>query len=160
MKSSKIPYGIKQQCLWIVRDYERMRREYLRMRKDIIDAGGGNYTSYTAPLPNGKSEERRAYTPGAHGTSRPMENKQAQLEALENTLTARQVRAVERAKARVGIGFPDELADALRDGIMINCQNGRKYPFERLYMTGISRSDFYRHRNQFFREIAEELELF
>lgn len=158
--SPKLPYGVRQQCLCIVRDYDRMRREYMRMRKDIIDAGGANYTTYTATLPSDKTEERRAYMPGAHSASRPLENKQAQLEALENSLTARQVRAVDRAKARVGIGLPDALADALREGIMINCQNGRQYPFERLYMTGICRADFYRHRNQFFREIAEELNLF
>ena len=157
---TKLPYGIKQQCLWIIRDYERMNREYMRMRKDIIDAGGNNATTYIESLPNGKSEECRAFLPHSHGNSRPIENKQAQLEALENTLTAKQVRAVKRALGRVGIGLPETLADALRDGIMINCQNGRKYPFERLYMTGISRSDFYRHRNQFFFEIAEELQLF
>ncbi len=157
---TKLPYGIKQQCLCYVRDYDRARREYLRLRREILDASNAHYVSYTAENPDGKPEDRRVYLPGSHGTGRPVENKQAELEKLENCPTVRQIRAVEHARAAIGNGLPDALADMIRDGIMLNCINGRKYPFERLYIVGICRSDFYRKRDQFFSDIAEELGLF
>lgn len=154
MKASKLPWAVKQQCLWIVRDYERMRREYRRMRRDILDAGGANYVTYTE---NG--EERRAYMPSQHNASRSTEDRQMQLEGLESSPMVRQLRAVEHAKAKIGRGMPEALQDALQEAIMTNCQSGRKYPYERLYLTGISRSDFYRIRDTFFENIAEELNL-
>ena len=154
MKASKLPWAVKQQIIWIVRDYERMRREYKRMRRDILDAGGANYVTYTE---NG--EERRAYMPSQHSASRSTEDRQMQLEGLESSPMVRQLRAVEHAKAKIGKGMPEMLQDALREAIMTNCQSGRKYPYERLYLTGISRSDFYRVRDAFFENIAEELTL-
>lgn len=154
MKREKLPWALKQQCLWIVRDYERMRREYRRMRRDILDAGGANYVTYTE---NG--EERRAYLPSQHNASRSTEDRQMQLEGLESSPMVRQLRAVEHAKSKIGRGMPEMLQDALQEAIMTNCQSGRKYPYERLYLTGISRSDFYRVRDAFFENIAEELNL-
>jgi hypothetical protein len=43
---------------------------------------------------------------------------------------------------------------------MLNCQRGREYPYERLYVAGIIRKDFYARRNAFLEEIAAELGLF
>ena len=154
MSKEKLPWAVKQQILWMVRDYDRMRREYKRMRRDILDAGGANYVTYTE---NG--EERRAYMPSQHNASRSTEDRQMQLEGLESSPMVRQLRAVEHAKARIGRGMPEMLQDALQEAIMTNCQSGRKYPYERLYLTGISRSDFYRIRDTFFENIAEELNL-
>ena len=154
MKASKLPWAVKQQCLWIVRDYERMRREYKRMRRDILDAGGANYVTYTE---NG--EERRAYMPSGHNASRTTEDRQMQLDGLESSPMVRQLHAVEHAMAKIGQGLPDMLQDALREAIITNCQSGRKYPYERLYITGIGRSDFYRARDAFFENIAKELNL-
>ena len=124
------------------------------MRRDILDAGGANYVTYTE---NG--EERRAYMPSQHNASRSTEDRQMQLEGLESSPMVRQLRAVEHAKSKIGRGMPEMLQDALREAIMTNCQSGRKYPYERLYLTGISRSDFYRIRDTFFENIAEELNL-
>jgi hypothetical protein len=55
--------------------------------------------------------------------------------------------------------MPAAIQDALQDAIMLNCMNGRKYPFERLYVVGLGRSEFYRIRDAFFRSIAEEIGL-
>lgn len=154
MKASKLPWAVKQQCLWIVRDYERMRREYRRMRRDILDAGGANYVTYTE---NG--EERRAYMPSQHNASRSTEDRQMQLEGLESSPMVRQLRAVEHAKSKIGRGMPEMLQDALQEAIMTNCQSGRKYPYERLFVVGVCRTDFYVMRDEFFHDIAEELGL-
>jgi hypothetical protein len=150
-----LPWAVKQQILWMVRDYDRMRREYKRMRRDILDAGGEHYTTYVV---NG--EERRAYISGGHTASRTTEDRQMQLETLEQTPMVKQMRAIEHASARIGKDLPELLRDQLRESILLNCQSGRKYPFERLLVTGISRSDFYRVRDSFFVEIAAELGLF
>lgn len=154
MSKEKLPWAVKQQILWMVRDYDRMRREYKRMRRDILDAGGEHYTTYVV---NG--EERRAYISGGHNASRSTEDRQMQLETLEQTPMVKQMRAIEHASARIGKDMPELLRDQLRESILINCQSGRKYPFERLLVTGISRSDFYRVRDSFFVEIAAELGL-
>lgn len=151
----KLPWDVKQQCLWIVRGYERQRRDYMRARREILDAGGSRFTTYTV---NG--EERRAYLPSTSNASRTTEDKQMRLEALEHTLAFRQMRAVEHARAHIGAGFPATMQDQLRDAIILSCENGRKYPFERLYIVGISRSDFYRQRDIFLLEIARELQIF
>lgn len=153
-EKSKLPWDIKQQILWIVRGYDRTRREYLKARREILEAGGENYVTYTE---NGES--RREYLPTAHNATRTVENITMKLEALEKSTAFRQMRAVEHARARIGNDLPEMLADMLRDAIMLNCMNGRKYPFERLYIVGIGRSEFYRIRDAFFRQIAEEMGL-
>ena len=150
----RLPRDIQMQCLWIVRGYERCRREYNARRRDIIDGGGGNFTTYTV---NG--EERRAYMPGSHTASRTTEDKQMQLDGLEKTPMYKQMKAVEHARDRVGAGLPEMLAELLREAIMQNCEDGRKYPFERLYTVGISRRSFYRYRDAFMYDIANELGL-
>lgn len=166
MKKEPLPWDVKQQCLWIVRGYERARREYLKQRRGILDAGGGGSgTTYLAEIGKGedgkpKYEERRAFLPASHSASRTTENIAMQLAGLESTQSFRQMRAVEHARARIGEGLPDALRDALQDAIMLNCQNGRKYPFERLYVVGISRTVFYEIRDSFFRNIAQEIGLF
>lgn len=148
----KLPWDVKQQCVWIVRGYERTRREYLRARREILDAGPGDHAErYTE---NG--EERAAIMPAAHNPGRTAENIALRLEALEHTPAFLNMRAVEHARAKIGEGLPEALADELREGILLNCMSGRKYPFERLYIVGLSRSDFYRHRDLFFYSIAEE----
>ena len=152
---TKLPRDIQQQCLWIVRGYERCRQEYMERRDDILNAGGEHYTTYKV-----KGEERRAYLHGSHNASRSTEDRELQLEGLESTMAYRQMKAVEHARDRIGAGLPEMLADYLRSAILQNCMDGRKYPFERLYTVGISRRGFYRYKEAFFYDIANELGLF
>ena len=151
---TNLPRDIQQQCLWIVRGYDRCRQEYMERRDDILNAGGEHYTTYKV-----KGEERRAYLPGAHNASRSTEDRELQLEGLESTLAYRQMKAVEHARDRIGAGLPEMLADYLRSAIIQNCMDGRKYPFERLFTVGISRMGFYRCREAFLYDIANELGL-
>lgn len=151
----KLPWGLKQRVLGIVKDYDRMRAEYKARRMDILDAGGGHYSTYVV---NG--EERRAYMPSAHNASRTTEDKQLQLDGLEQTLLVRQLRAVEHASARIGKDLPGPMQDQLREALMLNCTDGRKFPFERLFVTGVSRSEFYERKDAFLLAIYEELQPF
>lgn len=156
MTKAKLPRDIQQQCLWIVRGYDRCRAEYKERRQEILDASGGPaFSTYTVG-----GEERRVYFSGGHTASRTTENRELQLEGLESTLAYRQMRAVEHARDRIGAGLPEQLREYLRAAIVQNCMDGRKYPFERLYTVGVSRRGFYRYREAFFYDIANELGLF
>lgn len=154
-ESVRLPRDVQMQCAWIVRGYERSRREYIQRRRDIIDAGGAHWTDVRV---NG--ETQRVYLPGSHQASRTTEDKELQLESLEHTQAYRQMRAVEHARDRIGEDLPEMIRDQLRDGIMINtCYGGRSYPYERLNVVGISRAQFYRYRESFYTDIATELGL-
>ena len=155
MSKSKLPRDIQQQCIWVVRGYERCKREYNERRRDILESGGAKYTDYKV---NG--EERRILLPGTHNASRVTEDKQLQLEGLEQTLAYKQMKAVEHAYERIGAGLPESLRESLKKAIMLNCINGRTHPYERLYTIGVSRRSFYRYREAFFWDIANELGLF
>ena len=153
MSKNKLPRDIQQQCLWIVRGYERNKRDYTERRREILEGSGAAFTEYKAA--NG--EIRRAFMPGSHNASRTTEDKQMQLEGLEHTLAYKQMKAVEHARDRIGAGLPTALQNMLRKAIMLNCNDGRAYPYERLYTVGVSRRSFYRYREAFFWDIANEL---
>jgi len=153
--NDKLPWDVRQQVLWIVRGYERQKREYLRSRMEILSTGGDRSATYTV---NG--EERREYLPSAHNASRTTENVATRLAMLEQTAVFRQIRAVDHARARIGSDLPAELADKLREAIWLNCLDGNKYPFARLWVVGMSERTFYRRRNEFLRQIAAEMGLF
>ena len=155
MQRQKMPRDLQYQCLGIVRGYERVKREYNERRKDILESSGAHYTTYEV-----KGEERRAFLPGNHTARRSTEDRQMQLEGLEHMLAYKQMHAVEHALDRIGAGLPEMIADYLRGAIYKNCIDGRKYTFERLYTIGVSRSAFYRYREAFFWDIANELGLF
>jgi hypothetical protein len=162
MDKTKLPRDIKERCRWLVIGYDRCRREYAEQRKAIMDGGGGNYQTYkvkTGTDKNGKPifEERRTYTGGSHIASRTTEDRELKLESLEKQRWVMEMHALERARDRIGAGMPEEMREALRKAIFLNCINGKEHPFERLYTIGISRRGFYRYKEAFFWDVANEL---
>ncbi len=71
----------------------------------------------------------------------------------------RRTMAVEKALETVCSGLPESISKPLSRGLMANCTDGRRNPFEQLSLDSISRSDFYRHRNKFIYLIAEYMGL-
>ena len=129
------------------RGYEEARREYHKQRQLILNSSGGS-------LPGeGHSGNRWSGT-------RATETKAERLESLERAYWVREMHAVERARDRIGAGMPGEMREALKKAIMINISSGKKYPFERLYVVGVSRRTFYRHRAAFLEDIAAEISVF
>lgn len=162
MERTKLPRDVQQRCIWLVRGYERCRRDYKELRQSIIDGGGDSYTSYQAKVGKTKdgkiiTEERRTYIKGGHIASRTTEDRELRMEELERLPWVREMHAVEHARERIGKGMPDDMREMLKKAIILNCLSGRSYPFERLYTVGISRRQFYRYRDAFFRDIAIEL---
>lgn len=159
MKDNKLPWDIKQECLWIVRGYDRRVKRYIAQRQDIIETGGASYVTYTH-MEGGTPEERRAFMPHSNYAGRPVEDKQAQLEAVEHYPETLKMRAVEFAKLRIGLDCNnEEERQRLSNGILLNCESGRNYPFEYLNLPEFSQRDFYRRKDAFLFEIANYLHM-
>lgn len=129
--------------LMAAREYPSSCRRYAEERRIILDGGGA------VPV------ERHGG--GRWSGYRATESKAARLEALEALPWVKQMRAVEKALEQVGTGLPDGMRENLRKTLLLNCQCGRKYPFERLFLPGISRSDYYRRRRKFLQEIEMQI---
>lgn len=140
----KLPLPVYQQVIWIVRGYDYCRAEYQRARSSIIDACG--------------SSQNEA---GVRQTSdgRSVENVAARLEALENHPAFRQMRAVDEALNDVVETFPLTMREKIRTALMLSCQDGKQFPYERLDAPGMSKSTFYRLRRRALYNVAQELNL-
>lgn len=63
--------------------------------------------------------------------------------------------AVEQAMVAIGKDIDaEDVRQQLRDAIMLNVESGRRYPYERLDLPAVSRSDFYRRKDKFLEDIA------
>lgn len=157
MKSKyPLPWDVKQECLWIVRGYDRRRKVYREARRDILEAGGENY----ATTKNKAGQEVRVYgTRSSGGESRPVEIKQAKLDALEESQETKRMRAVEQALALCGADLPAAMRRKLQKALLLNCQSGRRHPYESLGLDGISRSDFFRRKDLFLAAVARHMGL-
>lgn len=143
-KKQRLPYEIRQECLWIVRGYDRRRKAYFEARRQIVDGVHGNEVGM----------------PKALGCSRTVEGKAERLAALEAWPETQKMRAVEQAKLHVGVDIlNEELRCRLADAIILNCENRHEFPFRYMNLPGISKSDFYRRKDAFLEEIAEQLKM-
>lgn len=144
-KERKLQYYVKQECLWIVRGYECRRKAYFRAVKAAVDGGG---SSVGDGMPHG------------HDVGRKVEHRAMALADIEEWPETKRMRAVEVAKAHIGMDIQNsELRQRLADGIILNCQDRHRYPFRYLGLEGISSSDFNRRRERFLLEIADFLQI-
>ena len=136
-----LPYDIRQECLWIVRGYDRRVKAYHEARREIIDG---------AACIDGM--------PHKPGLGRPAENKMEQLAAIEDWPETQRMRAVESAKLHIGLDLEnEELRQRLTEGILLNCTDRHEYPFRYLNLTGMEKTDFYNRRDEFLIDIADYL---
>ena len=140
----KLPVPVYQQCLWIVRGYDRCRSEYQRTRSSIIEACNSTLNET-----------------GVRQTSdgRGVENVAARLEALENHPVFRQMKAVDASLNDVVEDFPLTMREQIRAALLLSFQDGKQFPYERLYTPGMSKSTFYRLRRHVLYNVALELNL-
>ncbi|MVB12345.1 hypothetical protein CAFE_30790 [Caprobacter fermentans] len=151
MADEKLPKDIKQICLWYVRGYDRMVRNYLSRRESVIYSSPCPYATYS----DGKEECRQYF---GHGSipGNPTESKQEQLEEIEGLPETKRMRSVEQAELSIGDDVQsEEVRQRLRQGVLLNCRSGRKYPFEILNLSEFSRMDFYRRKDRFLIQIAQ-----
>lgn len=69
----------------------------------------------------------------------------------------RRVEAVKKARESIGADLPENMRKQLQGAIIKNCLDGRKAQFHLLGISFVSRSEFYRRRRYFLREVAEQL---
>lgn len=70
------------------------------------------------------------------------------------------IEAVEQAMVAIGQDIDsEEVRRQLRDAIMLNVESGCRYPYERLDLPAVSRSDFYRRKGKFLEDIAARMDL-
>lgn len=143
-RKRKLPPDIRLECLAVVRGYDRRVKAYHNTYRQIVDGGSNN----DSRMPSGTE------------CSRTVESKAMRLGDIEHWPETQRMRAVERAKIRIGTDMDNEtVRQKLINGIMLNCESGRKYPFCYLGIDGISKSDFQRRRDRFLYDIAEQLEM-
>ena len=141
----RIPYEIKQEAIWIVRGYDMRKRNYERMRSDIL-------THMTAGAGDG--------APHGTGVSDQTASKAEQIDRLERYPEVKKMRAVEYAERQIGQDVLNQDArERLRKAIVRNCKSGRRFPFEKANLTEFSRMDFYRRKAKFLLDVASFLEM-
>ena len=143
-RKAKLPYDIKQECLWIVRGYNRRVKAYHEAVRQIVDRA-----SYSMNEMLHGSEK-----------SRSVESKAEQLAAIEDWPETKKMRAVDQAKLCIGTDLEnEELRQRLVRGIILNCESRNEYPFRYLGLDGISQTDFYRRKDRFLADIADYLKM-
>jgi len=144
----KTPDDVVSLCEGIARGYNRRKKDYENRRLDIVYAGSVS-TAFCDLVGGAKG----------NATSDPVARKAERLEKLENSLDARFIHAVEQSLAHVGADVTRELREKLRRAVMLNCENGRDFPYELLNIDEFSRRDFYRRRRAFVEGIGAVLGL-
>lgn len=156
-RTKEVPVDIKQECLWIVRGYRRRVRDYQAARREILLETPCRYQTM---MEEGTGQSIRVYLPSAGGVSRTTEDKLVRLDALEAQPETKRMRAVEWAKSRAGAEIANEESRArLVQALLLNCESGRKFPFEKLNLSEFSRMDFYRRKAAFLADVATYLKL-
>lgn len=152
-----LPYDIRQECLWIVRGYDRRVKAYLEARRQVL---GGTACGFVDTTATQDKPSMRAYLPHGSGSGRPAESKYEQLAAIEDWPETQRMRAVEVAKVRIGQDIENaELRQRLAEGILLNCMSHKRFPYARLNLSGISEHGFKRRKNAFLIDIANFLGL-
>ena len=80
-RKANLPYDVRQECLWIVRGYDRRVNAYHEARSEIID---GTASGFVDTKSQKDKPSVRAYLPHGSGEGRPAENKMDQLAAIDD----------------------------------------------------------------------------
>lgn len=156
----KLPDDVKQNCISLVRGYSRRKETYLLRRDGLMSNTSSSIITIKDPDdPEDESKHIGVLLPGSHHASRTTEDITEHIQGLEKLLETRRMRAVEYAMKHVGLDLPDDQRESLRRAIYTSCIQGRKYPFERLMVSGMERSCFYDRRGKFLIDIAKYMDL-
>jgi hypothetical protein len=142
----KTPKDVELLCELIAQGYERRKKDYETRRLEIIYSGGGSFADHVSSRSIGNISDQT-------------ERKAERLEELERGLDGKFLKAVEQSLMKIGTDVRRDLRERLRKAVLLNCENGREYPYEVLNIDEFSRRDFYRRRKAFVRGIGVELGL-
>lgn len=155
----KMPSDVRRTVISIVQGYERRKIQLRRDEEDILSLGNGKFETVTGD--DGKEIERAFMPSGKGGKSSAVENQAMRLLSLHNSFDYRCNKAIDEALDSLPLSsYNPELADKVREKILLSCQIGRQFNFDYSGLTGISRRTFYRLRNRFLFQTAKNLILF
>ncbi|MCL1903184.1 MAG: hypothetical protein FWF94_02055 [Oscillospiraceae bacterium] len=132
-----VPKDVTALCEDIARGYERRKKDYENKRIDIIYSHSSGF------------EGAVGGSRSAGNTSDPSAAKAERLMRLEKSLDAQFLKAVEQSLMMLGTDISRDSRERLRKAVILNCENGREYPFEYLGIDEFSRREFYRRRKSF-----------
>jgi len=114
-----IPDDVRQTCIQIVRGYDRRKREYYDRRRDIIEGSSARFEVIKDKEdPEDWKKNSYFYPPSSHNVSKTGEDKAIQLLSLEELPDTKRMRAVEEARATIGLDLPEGMRNKLVDAIM------------------------------------------
>ena len=136
----------------IITGYMRKYEYYRKWRNDERDRI--NYL-------RASNLERRA---GSSKIGDPTGESAARLEEIDNNYRSVIVKVLERAREEIGAGLEmmEDQKRAFRLSVWLSCMEPKKYTYEKLYaryLFPVSRTDFFRHKNQFFSAVKKYLDL-
>lgn len=151
-KQPSTPHDVIIAARYIVSGQPRRVRDYNLALASILGRTAPAFVDCTEK----HGEQMRVYMPRAKGrTSNPTAEAAEAIAALEELADTKTMRAVQAAEASIGTDITSEaIAEKLRRGIMLNCINPRRHPYERLDVVGIGRTDFYTRRARFLNDVA------
>lgn len=155
MSRYSLPDDVRMEVIGYVRGYQRRSALVRKIYNDILEGSAAAYETYKIG-----EKEYRIYFPKSGEPGKPTEMKALALEKLNRTADMIRVRAVEESLVLIGEGIKnEEIRRELQKGIWKNCLSGRKYPYEKLGLTAISRKEFFRERRKFLWRIAKNAKL-
>lgn len=137
MGKQRIPRDVAQAALYLVRgqaEREKRYREQLRAIEEYNGKTPGGNPARVLPL----CEEKRRRT-----------------HELCNSRDARTMRAIQSAAYNIGADLPGDIGGKLREAVLNNCRDGRRWRYELLDVPTISRAEFYRRKREFLRNVAQ-----
>lgn len=152
----KMPSDIRRTVISIVQGYERRKIQLRRDEEDILSLGSGKFETVTGD--DGKETERAFMPSGKGGKSSAVENQAMRLLSLHNSFDYRCNKAIDEALDSLPLkGYSAELADKVREKIILSCKIGKRFNFERSGIVGIEKSRFYQLRSLFLISVAKKL---
>ena len=151
----QLPDDVKQNCLSLVRGYDRRKREYNQKRLDLMTRSSDKVI--TVRDREDPENDRKSYgvmLPGTHNATRTTENTAERMLQLEKHPDTIRMRAVEYARDRIGMDLTKQQRQLLEKAIFTSCIQGKQCPFERLNVEGMERTCFYDRRMRFLIDIA------
>lgn len=153
----KLPPDVRKTVIGIVQGYERRKNELRRDEEEILSLGSGKFE--TVQSDKGKETERAFMPSGKGGKSSAVENQAMQLMNLHNSWDYRCNMAIDKALETLPLdSYNPDLAKKVRDKIMLSCQIGKCFCFERAGIVGIEKSRFYQLRTLFLISLAKKLD--
>lgn len=149
----KLPEDLKNQCLSLVRGYERRVRLYHDRRDSVI------YASAPPNVLKSKDKDGKEICEFGGRSGKPGDatyDKAMKLERIESLYDTQAMRAVEQAKLTIGVGWDEAQRQKLRAAIWDSCMLGRNFRLS-CYDLPLGSNNFYERRRRFLWCIAKNM---